>query len=219
MLSIRALVTVVLLSALATGQAAAQGRLWTVDSRGGADFTVLQSAILAAADGDVVAVRGGPYTPIAVVGRQLTVVADQGFVRVDGPCRLTNTPEGGTLTLVGPLVFSEQLRVFNSAGTIWLEVTYRIANCEMLNRDVSSISLAAGGAQIFTLAAGASEAGKIHWLVGSQTGTSPGIPVPGVGVLPLNDDPYFQYSIANPNGPMGFREPSRLPQEGSASTR
>lgn len=85
----------------------------------------------------------------------------------------------------------------------WLfEVTYRIANCETLNRDVSSLSLSGGGAQIFTLAAGASEAGKIHWLVGSLSGTTPGIPVPGVGALPLNDDAYLQYTIANPNGPL-----------------
>ncbi|MEM7310919.1 MAG: hypothetical protein AAF682_29890 [Planctomycetota bacterium] len=68
-----------------------------------------------------------------------------------------------------------------------------------LQRDVAALSLSAGGAQALTLAAGADFAGKLYGLVGSASGTSPGFPLGGF-VLPLNPDPYFNVTLANPAG-------------------
>jgi hypothetical protein len=87
------------------------------------------------------------------------------------------------------------------SGNWIFEVTYRIANCEMLNRDVAEVSLSSGGLQHMTLAGGPAEAGKFYWMFGSVTGTSPGIPIPN-GVLPLNFDLYTQMTLGDPFNPL-----------------
>ncbi|MEM7305652.1 MAG: hypothetical protein AAF682_03225 [Planctomycetota bacterium] len=56
----------------------AQGQLWIVDASGGpdADFTDIQPAVDAAADGDTVQVREGSYGDVLVDARSLSVVAE-----------------------------------------------------------------------------------------------------------------------------------------------
>ena len=70
--------------------------------------------------------------------------------------------------------------------------------CCPLNGDISALSLTLGGTQALTITAGAQHAGKWYWLLGSATGTSPGLATPA-GVLPLNYDGYFAYTLSNPN--------------------
>ena len=72
--------------------------------------------------------------------------------------------------------------------------------CQWLSADVASVSLAAGGAQSLALHAGPQHAGDLYWLLGSTTGTSPGLPV-GPYVVPLVPDAYFQFTLSNPNQP------------------
>ncbi len=60
------------------------------------------------------------------------------------------------------------------------------------------VSLSAGGAVSFRLDAGPSYAGTIGFLLGSISGTSPGIPA-GPFVLPLVPDSYFLYTASHPN--------------------
>jgi photosystem II stability/assembly factor-like uncharacterized protein len=76
----------------------------------------------------------------------------------------------------------------------------------------SSISIASGGSQTFTLDAGAGFAGDIYLLLGTLSGTSPGTPA-GSFTLPLNPDFYLLFSLANPNKPplastLGFLDAS-----------
>lgn len=87
------------------------------------------------------------------------------------------------------------------SGNWVMEVTYRIANCDALNRDVAQVSLASGGEQTYTLAAGSAEGGKFYWILGSVSGTSPGSPFPG-GLLPLNADPYTNLTLSQPFNPL-----------------
>ncbi len=55
-----------------------------------------------------------------------------------------------------------------------------------LELDRDEVSLSAGGSVRFTLDAGLSRKGRAYLLLGSMTGTSPGIPLPGKGLtLPL----------------------------------
>jgi len=72
--------------------------------------------------------------------------------------------------------------------------------CQSLSVDVASISVSAGGAQNFTLDAGTAFGGGLYLLLGSITGTSPGIPV-GPFVVPLEPDVYFLLTASNPNFP------------------
>ena len=63
---------------------------------------------------------------------------------------------------------------------------------------VPTVSLATGGAQTLTLQAGAANAGRSYLVLGSVSGTSPGLPINGV-VLPLAFDAYTNLTIALAN--------------------
>lgn len=68
----------------------------------------------------------------------------------------------------------------------------------------ASISLAAGGQQGLALNAGTSRASWFYRVLGSVTGTSPGIDFGGGIVLPLNVDAYFNLTVNKPFlGPFG----------------
>jgi hypothetical protein len=48
---------------------------WRVEANGSGDFTQIQDAVLAAADGDVILVGNGTYDPVAIDGKSLTITA------------------------------------------------------------------------------------------------------------------------------------------------
>lgn len=65
--------------------------------------------------------------------------------------------------------------------------------------DVATLSIANPGTQTLTLDAGAANAGRGYWCLGSVSGTTPGLPIqPGV-TLPLNFDFYMNFLIGAPN--------------------
>ncbi len=61
------------------------------------------------------------------------------------------------------------------------------------------ISLSSGGVHSFTLDSGAGAAGDLYLIVGSASGTLPGVLVDGL-LLPLNVDAYTTWTIVNANG-------------------
>ena len=63
----------------------------------------------------------------------------------------------------------------------------------------ASISLATGGVQTLDVSLGAARAGDFYFVLGSFTGTSPGLPLAGGLLLPLNFDSLTQQTIASPN--------------------
>jgi hypothetical protein len=63
--------------------------------------------------------------------------------------------------------------------------------------DPPDISLLAGGTQTMTLDVGPALANELYWVLGSVTGTSPGLP--GPPPLPLEPDFYFFFTFDNPN--------------------
>ncbi len=71
---------------------------------------------------------------------------------------------------------------------------------EPLVADVGLLSLATGGVQTMTLGAGAANAGAVHVLLGSLSGTQPGFPLDGF-TLPLNIDAYTLATLTTPNAP------------------
>lgn len=70
--------------------------------------------------------------------------------------------------------------------------------CQPLSADVASVSWSAAGTQSLHLDAGSALAGQLYFLLGSFSGTQPGIPT-AAGVFPLNFDSYFALSLAAPN--------------------
>lgn len=92
-----------------------------------------------------------------------------------------------------------------SAGLdVWVNQTVRNA----LIADVADVSLSAGGTQGWTLNAGTDRAGDFYLILGTFSGTSPGLPLGGV-TIPLNVDPWFNYTLNKPGqaplaGTLGF---------------
>jgi hypothetical protein len=68
-----------------------------------------------------------------------------------------------------------------------------------LTSDSHAISLRSGGAQILRLQANPDDAGKAFHILGSLSGTTPGVPIGGGLVLPLNLDPYLWLTAAHPD--------------------
>ncbi|MDA0667872.1 MAG: hypothetical protein O3A95_04835 [Planctomycetota bacterium] len=66
-----------------------------------------------------------------------------------------------------------------------------------LKQDVNSLSLTPGGTATFSLDAGLAHGIKQYWMLGSNTGRSPGLNQ-GVNHLFLNAGPYFQLTLRQP---------------------
>ncbi|MFQ5507208.1 MAG: integrin alpha [Planctomycetota bacterium] len=67
-----------------------------------------------------------------------------------------------------------------------------------LETDTHRLSVASGGSQSFRLDAGPGQRNGVYLLLGTASGTRPGIRFPKA-TLPLNPDSYFLLSIAYPN--------------------
>ena len=77
-----------------------------------------------------------------------------------------------------------------------------------------AIGLAAGGSQLFTLRAGPENGGRSYRLLGSASGTEPGVPLPGGLVLPLVADAYFGLTLSSPDSPIFTRYAGALDAKG-----
>lgn len=75
----------------------------TVAKNGSGDFTSINTAVLAAADGDTIVVHGGNYGPFTVGGnKSVAVVWDGGgIVTIEGPIGVLNGAAGKSFTFVG----------------------------------------------------------------------------------------------------------------------
>jgi hypothetical protein len=72
--------------------------------------------------------------------------------------------------------------------------------CQPLSANKFLVSLVPGGTQTLSLNAGAAQAGRPYLMLGSLSGTSPGLPL-GSLLLPLNYDSYTDYLLLNPGAP------------------
>jgi hypothetical protein len=69
---------------------------------------------------------------------------------------------------------------------------------KLLTNSSSTLSIASGGTVTMSLDAGPKNAGSLYWLIGSVSGSSPGLSF-GPYNVPVNNDPYLNYTILNPN--------------------
>lgn len=80
------------------------------------------------------------------------------------------------------------------------DIAVRVDPFASLHCGYGAVSAASGAAVPFTLNLGTGQAGASYQLLGSASGTSPGIPFGG-GVLPLNLDAFMRRTIDSANGP------------------
>jgi hypothetical protein len=107
--------------------ATAQGHVWTVGGAG-ADFADLPPAVAAAADGDTLLVRPGPYSGFAAFDKALSIAADPaGSAHIAGEVRVEDLAAGKTFVLSGFVVTSANaygsnaLRLRNNPGAIRIQ--------------------------------------------------------------------------------------------------
>jgi glucose/arabinose dehydrogenase len=87
----------------------------------------------------------------------------------------------------------------NNSGEIFKFVpTGAPGTAQPLQAIYNEFSVTEGGLQQFTLDAGPSFAGDLYFILGSTSGTTPGIDVDGLN-LPLNVDSYLLDTLNNPN--------------------
>lgn len=106
--------------------------------------------------------------------------------------------DNNTTNNTGQIAYDEWVLHGKSAPVVMDQETLDLG--PRLAGDVTEISVSAGGTQSLCVNAGPAYAGKLYWILGSLTGSVPGVPVGSVHV-PLNPDAYFQYTILNPNLP------------------
>ena len=102
---------------------------------------------------------------------------------------------------VVPATASNTVKVrvrMDNSGADYFDVSNNVFSILSLGGDTSSLSLSAGGAQNLALGTDASQSGMLYMMLGSATGTAPGVPA-GALVLPLVPDGYFQFTLAHPN--------------------
>lgn len=80
-----------------------------------------------------------------------------------------------------------------------VEMTYAELDLSpRLSANLTEISVTTGGTQALCLNAGAAHAGQTYWVLGSESGSTPGVPIDGV-VVPLNFDAWTLYTLTQPN--------------------
>ncbi|TAJ02876.1 MAG: VCBS repeat-containing protein [Planctomycetota bacterium] len=78
-----------------------------------------------------------------------------------------------------------------------------------------AIPAATGGTQLLRLSASSTHAGAFYLLLGSVSGSKPGVAVDSL-LFPLNVDPYLMYTLSNPNSPPLSGSLGLLSQTGTA---
>jgi hypothetical protein len=100
---------------------------------------------------------------------------------------------------------------------VWVTATgTRLVVERSLVGDVASLSLGSGGTQQLDLAFGPELAGDLYYVLGSTSGSSPGVAV-GLHQLPLNVDDYLLLTVNQPNSSFLSQSLSVLDSDGRAS--
>jgi hypothetical protein len=108
------------------------------------------------------------------------------------------------------------VRFVNASAVVEDRFTLRKYADRGLTADTTTARVGSGGSQHFQLDAGAPLAGKAYYLVGSMTGTAPGVDL-GPVTLPLVLDRYTSFTLANANSALFPSSRGQLDGAGRAS--
>jgi len=108
-----------------------------------------------------------------------------GYQHVSSPGTVTST-----FTTAGPNLLRTVAAAFEGSS-------------DYLTSDTTTLGLTAGGTASFSLSGGPQHAGLPYLLMGSLSGTSPGLPIDANLTLPLNADGYFLNTLSAPGPPLG----------------
>ena len=187
------LVTIFALSGTSPGVGATgQSTTSSVDVATGDGFTLVIAGIL---DGGQAA-NGNAASPATSDAPLNQVHADVWGVNLWGGhgCGYQQVSNAGTVTSSfttgGPNLLRTVVAAFPGAP-------------DFLTSDTTSLSLGSGGTATFQLSAGPQHAGLPYLLMGSLSGTSPGIPIDANTTLPLNADGYWVTTLVAPGPPLG----------------
>jgi hypothetical protein len=139
-------------------------------------------------------------------GSVLTDVAQNGSEIVLATGTLTAPTQCGTYTLTINNVMANVIRAGETGNPFWavdpagvgdkLSLTVTV---EAMFTDTATLSVANPGSAHFTLEAGLANAGRPYWVLGTFSGTTPGLNLAGGTHLPLNPSLYLNFTITNPN--------------------
>ncbi|MCA8943047.1 MAG: aryl-sulfate sulfotransferase [Planctomycetes bacterium] len=178
---------------------------------------VLEVALPLDANGDFIEPPAGvPYGPAAPVWSYTNPFLNS--ANISNAVRL---PNGNTLICSGAQGW--MFEISPSQQLVWQFVT-NLQNAFHVHYydhhlwvDERSISVTLGGSAQFDLKAGSRFAGRPFLLLGSLTGTGPGIDIGGPRLLPLEYDGYLVFTVSTPNQfPLAYTSPT-LDASGNAS--
>jgi len=92
---------------------------------------------------------------------------------------------------------------FDAEGSLWVSalsegVAVLLHPAQRLASGTPTVSASLGGTVELQLDSGLTGAGQLYAMVGTLSGTTPGFPLPGGTVLPINPDPFTMLSIGLP---------------------
>jgi hypothetical protein len=140
------------------------------------------------------------------IGAVLTDVAQQGSPQVLASGTLTAPTQCGTYTLNISNVMANVIRAGETGVPFWavdpagagsnLSLTVQVV---ALFTDVGTLSVANPGTVHFSLNAGPTNANRPYWLLGTFSGSVPGLTLANGTHIPLNPSVYLTFTLTNPN--------------------
>ena len=136
--------------------------------------------------------------------------SDDGLVWIKSPLNpiLEGSPGSWDAGMTGgpsALLVGGDLRLYYMGSTLpgfvapqHFGITTAPSDFHALLGSPQSLSIASGGTQSLDLRAGSGHAGELYFLLGSASGTQPGIDINGLN-LPLNQDAWFLSTLLTPN--------------------
>jgi len=145
----------------------------------------------------------------APIGTVVTGLALPGSPQVLVTGNVTAPYDVGSYTLSAANLKANVLRTGQSGNPFWKVDKAGAGTITNLNVSVQAIisrpsvvHVQQGQEHYLAIDAGPNNAGRTYLCLGSISGTTPGIPLPGGELLPLANDGYFQYTLNNPNSPI-----------------